>query len=93
MNLGSRRAAAQSIRCYSQSSAAGSAAAATPSVKPPRIAPTIKKKRWFTPGSILTFLALGSLVGYEIDTHLNAHVLQRNLRTAIAGGMIALDYK
>lgn len=32
-------------------------------------------------------------MGYEIDTHLNASVLQRNVRTAVAGAQIALDYK
>ncbi|MCO5590107.1 hypothetical protein L7F22_044076 [Adiantum nelumboides] len=33
------------------------------------------------------------LITYEVDTHLNASVLQRNLRTGIAGAEIALDYK
>lgn len=53
----------------------------------------IKARRLFRPSTILGLLVVGTLVGYQIDTHLNASVLQRNVRTAIAGAEIALDYK
>lgn len=42
---------------------------------------------------IFGFVLLTGLATYEVDTHLNASVLQRNVRTAIAGAEIALDYK
>lgn len=40
----------------------------------------------------LALLALGGggVILYEVDTHLNASVLQRNIRTAIVGAQIAL---
>lgn len=52
-----------------------------------------QKKRRIRPTAVLGLLGLAGLVTYEVDTHLNASVLQRNLRTGIAGAAIALDYK
>lgn len=79
----------QPARLYSSSSSSSSSI----QEKAESIRDSAKKTRWIRPSSILTFLVLGTLVGYEIDTHINASVLQRNIRTGIAGAQIALDYK
>lgn len=54
---------------------------------------TQRRKGRIRPLTALGLLGVAGLLTYEIDTHLNASVLQRNLRTAIAGAEIALDYK
>lgn len=72
--------------------------AAHPSFKPPQddvkgsAAPPQKpsSRKWARRGGILALLAFAM---YEVDEHVNARVLQRNLRTVVTGAQIALDYK
>jgi hypothetical protein len=58
----------------------------------PTIAPATRRKL-LRPRNLFGATIVGLLVGYGIDREVNASVLQRNLRTAIAGIQIAIDYK
>lgn len=58
----------------------------------PTIAPATRRKL-LRPRNLFGATVVGLLVGYGIDREVNASVLQRNIRTAIAGASIAIDYK
>lgn len=54
---------------------------------------TSKPRNIKTVITVLGLLGFTVCIVYEIDTHLNESILQRNLRTGLTGAQIAIDYK